>query len=125
LKPSATQLCHALSLGLILSACASGGGDSGGTAPLSVFSEGALVTGRALENVMACEVDGVCYLRIQFADTTIRATYGTGERPPPPCPISVEVSDAAFAVEAGDVLEVAITACPDEGMFLERIVRGP
>ena len=124
MKPSATHLCHALSLGLILSACASGGGDSS-TAPLSVFSEGALVTGRALENVTACEVDAVCYLRIQFADTTMRAIYGTGERPPPPCPISVEVSDAAFAVEAGDVLEVAITACPDEGMFLERIVRGP
>jgi len=124
-KPSVTQLLAALSVGLVLSACASAEGDPSGTASLSVFSEGSLVTGRVLENVTACEVDAVCYLRLQFADTTITAIYGTGERPAPPCPISVAVSNAAFAVERGDVLAVAITACPGEGMFLERIASEP
>lgn len=89
---------------------------------LSGLSVGETSTGRVLENSTACTVDAVCYLRIEFADTTIEALYGTGERPAPPCTISVDVSDAAFEIVVGDVVEVVVSPCGDEGHFLERVL---
>ena len=77
-----------------------------------------------MENSTACSVDAVCYLRIAFADTVVVAVYGTGERPAPPCTISVDVSDAAFEIEAGDVVDVVISRCGEEGYYLERIEGG-
>ncbi len=114
---------RSLVLALVLSACASAGGDSDDDVDLSRFTEGTQITGRVLENSTACEVDAVCYLRIQFSDTAIVAVYGTGERPPPPCHIPVGVSDLAFQAESGEVVEVVISRCASEGHYLERIVR--
>lgn len=67
------------------------------------FAEDSVISGVVAENVTACEVDAACYLRIEFADTTVVALYGTGERPAPPCEMSVEVSDTAFRVQPGEV----------------------
>lgn len=93
---------------------------------LSGLTVGQASTGRVLENSTACTVDATCYLRIEFADTTLEALYGTGERPtPPPCTIAAEVSDAAFEVVVGDVVEVVVSPCGDEGHFLERVVALP
>lgn len=80
-----------------------------------------LLRAQVSENVTACEVDAVCYLVLQLSDTTIVALYGTGERPAPPCPISKEVSDVAFGVGAGDVVEVRVTNCEGEGYFIDEI----
>lgn len=88
---------------------------------LSPFAPGVLLHAQVSENVTACEVDAVCYLVLQLSDTTIVALYGTGERPAPPCPISKEVSDVAFGVSAGDVVEVRITNCEGEGYFIDEI----
>jgi hypothetical protein len=68
-------------------------------------------------------VDAICYLRIEFADTSIVALYGTGERPAPACEISREVSDAAFLVQAGEVIDVVISRCASEGHYIRRLVR--
>lgn len=112
----------ALVLGLGIVACASAGGDPDDDSELSRFEEGSPVTGRVVENSTACEVDASCYLRIEFADTTVAALYGTGERPAPPCTMSVEVSDVAFGVGPGDLVEVVISPCGSEGRYIERIV---
>lgn len=88
---------------------------------LSPFAPGVLLRAQVSENVTACEVDAVCYLVLQLSDTTIVAVYGTGERPAPPCPISTEVSDAAFGADAGDVVEVRVTNCEGEGYFINEI----
>lgn len=77
----------------------------------------------SIENVPACRVDAVCYLRLEFADTTVVAHYGWGERPAPPCEIPPEVSDEAFRVEAGDVVDVVVSMCDAEGPYLRRIAR--
>ncbi|MBT8488954.1 MAG: hypothetical protein KJO65_09060 [Gemmatimonadetes bacterium] len=69
----------------------------------------------------ACEVDAVCYLVLQYSDTTIMAIYGTGERPAPPCSISVETSDVAFGTSRGDVVQVRVSECEGEGLFIEEI----
>lgn len=108
---------------LLVVACASAGGDPDDGADLSQFLEGSQISGRVLENSTACEVDAVCYLRMQFSDTAIVAVYGTGERPPPPCDMTVGVSDVAFQVEPGEVVDVVISRCASEGHYLERIVR--
>lgn len=93
--------------------------------PTSLFVEDVMISGRVLENVTACEVDAVCFLRIQFADTSVLALYGTGERPPPPCTMSTEVSDTAFGARPRDVISVVISRCGDEGHYIRQIVLGP
>lgn len=109
---------------LLVVACAPGpDGSASGPEP-TPFVEDSVVTGRVLENSTACTVDALCYLRIAFLDTTVTAMYGTGERPAPPCTISVQVSDVAFEVEAGDVVGVVISRCGDEGYYLERLDGG-
>ena len=105
MRPAAARLL----LALALSACGSAGGDADDDAELSPFIEGTLISGRVLENSTACVVDALCYLRIEFADTTIVALYGTGERPAPQCEITSEVSDAAFQVESGDIVDVVVS----------------
>lgn len=108
---------------LALSGCVSGGGDSETDSALSRFEEGPVISGRVLENSRACEVDAVCYLRIEFADTTVVAVYGTGERPAPPCTMTVEVSDVAFQVEPGAMIDAVILKCDGEGHYLQSIQR--
>ncbi|NNF12812.1 MAG: hypothetical protein HKN72_06305 [Gemmatimonadetes bacterium] len=88
---------------------------------VSPFAEGQLVRASVRENVTACEVDAVCYLVLQYSDTTIMAIYGTGERPAPPCSISVETSDVAFGTSRGDVVQVRVSECEGEGLFIEEI----
>ncbi len=93
--------------------------------PTSSFAEDVMISGSVLENVTACEVDAACFLRIQFADTSVLALYGTGERPPPPCAMSTEVSDAAFRAQPRDVISVVISQCGDEGHYIRQIELGP
>ena len=90
---------------------------------LSPFALDTGVSGVVLENVRACEVDAVCYLRIEFADTTVVAVYGTGERPAPTCTVSAEVSNSAFSVRPRDRVEVVISRCGDDGYHVQRLVR--
>lgn len=106
-----------------LAACAPNGPDS--TQNASPFAEDTLISGVVRENSTACEVDAACYLRIEFADTSVVALYGTGERPAPACAISVEVSNAAFPVQPGEVVDVVISRCAEEGYYLRRLVRAP
>ena len=108
-------------LAAALSGCAPTGRDL--TYHPSAFAEDALISGVVLENVTACEVDAACYLRIEFADTAVVALYGTGERPAPACAISAEVSNAGFAVRPGEVVDVVISRCAEEGYHLRRLVR--
>jgi hypothetical protein len=68
-------------------------------------------------------VDAVCHLRIEFADTTLVALYGTSERPAPASEIPLEVSDAAFRVEPGDAIDVVLSMCASEGRYIRRLVR--
>ena len=91
-------------------------------ASLSGFAPGAALRARVVENVTACTVDATCYLTLRLADTTIQATYGHGERPAPPCPISVEVSDLAFELEEGDAVEVELEPC-EAGYVLQGLRR--
>ena len=121
--PSSWPVAVRLVLVLALSACASSGGDSDDDPELSQFVEGASISGRVLENSTACVVDAMCYLRIEFADTAVVALYGTGERPAPLCEITSEVSDTAFQVESGDVVDVVISVCASGGHYLQRILR--
>ena len=117
-RPVAVGLLFALAL----SACGSAGGNADDDPELSPFVEGTLISGRVLENSTACVVDALCYLRIEFADTTIVALYGTGERPAPQCEITSEVSDAAFQIESGEIVEVVVSVCAFEGHYLQVIV---
>jgi len=95
-----------------------------GDSTMTVFEEGVISSGRILENSTACEVDAVCYLRIEFADTSIVAVYGTGERPAPPCEIPADASDPAFRVEAGARVDVVVSRCGGEGLYLSEISLG-
>ena len=90
---------------------------------LSAFVEDSVLTGRVLENGTDCVVDAVCYLRIEFADSSIVALYGTGERPTASCQVSRRVSDAAFNVERGEIVEAVVSGCGPEGRFLRRLTR--
>jgi hypothetical protein len=89
---------------------------------LSLFTEDAVISGRVRENVTACTVDAVCYLRIEFADTSIVALYGSGERPAPLCEISTEVSDLAFQVRTGDLVEVMVSGCASGGHYMRQLI---
>lgn len=104
-----------------LAGCAAIGQDS--TRDADQFAEDTLISGKVLENSTACEVDAVCYLRIEFADTSIVALYGAGERPVPACTVSREVSDAAFPVQPGEVIDVVISRCASQGHYMRRLVR--
>jgi hypothetical protein len=112
--------CRSCSLAMLLAivtgSVACSAGDDGPR--LSPFQEGTTITGRVVDNVTACTVDAVCYLRIELADTTIEAVYGTGERPAPECEIPVVVSDAAFRAVAGDVVEIVVGPCGGEGLVM-------
>ena len=119
--PSRVAVC--LTVGIAVSGCAVGDDDQMGGRGLSEFAEDVLLEGRAVENITACVVDAVCYLRIEFADTTLNALYGTGERPAPPCEISREVSDVAFEVEPGDLISVRISTCDVGRYYMAQLVR--
>mgnify|MGYP006969367916 FL=1 len=90
-------------------------------AGLSRFAVDTVLSGAIVENVTACEVDAVCFLRVQLADSVIVAVYGTGERPAPPCDISVDASDAAWGLSAGDPVEIVVFPCGDEGLFVRDV----
>lgn len=79
-------------------------------------------SGRVLENSTACVVDAVCHLRIAFADTSIVAVYGSGERPPSDCETPTGVSDLAFQAQGGDLVEVVISKCASGGHYLQQLV---
>jgi hypothetical protein len=88
---------------------------------LSPFVADTLLNARIVENSTACIVDAVCFLRLEFADTTIEAIYGTGEHPAPPCDIPGDASTAAFQAAAGDVVRVAVTSCAAHGFMLQQL----
>lgn len=106
-------------------ACGSGVPDDADTPDLSSWTSDGLLRARVVENVTACEVDADCYLLMEFADTTMIARYGTGERPAPPCPVSREVSDAAWYLVPGDLIQVRLHDCGDEGYFIEELTLAP
>jgi len=90
---------------------------------VDAFAEDALVSGRVIENNTSCVVDAVCFLRLAFADTSVAALYGTGERPAPPCSLTREVSDVAFGVQRGELVSVVISRCAGEGHYIRQLVR--
>jgi hypothetical protein len=106
-----------------LCACAPTGAGSAGDAEISHFVEDSLITGNVLENSTACEVDAVCYLRIEFADTSIVALYGTGERPAPACEISQDVSDVAFHISPDEIIAVVVSKCGPDRYYVRRLDR--
>ena len=105
---------------LALAGCAPGGTHTGDV-ELSPFVADTPLDARIVENSTACIVDAVCFLRLEFADTTIEAIYGTGEHPAPPCDISGEAATAAFRAAAGDIMRVAVTSCPSHGFMLQQL----
>ena len=114
----------ACGVGIVLSCAEPDPQPDGRDAMISAFEEGAISSGRVIENSTACEVDAVCYLRIEFADTTIAAVYGTGERPAPYCEISMDVSNLAFRVPVGARVDVVVSRCRTEGLYLSEISLG-
>ena len=98
-------------------------GPGGDGDDLSSFVEDVASLGRVIENSTACVVDAVCFLQVEFADTSVVAVYGSGERPPPLCEIGVDVSDLAFRVEVGDLVEVVVSKCAFGGHYLQEIKR--
>lgn len=103
------------------SACVPGGGEP--AEDLSEFTVDSLVSARVVENGTGCIVDADCYLRLQFADTSIYALYGAGERPAPPCEIPQAVSDVAFQVGRGETVDVVVSVCGPEGHYVEHLAR--
>lgn len=125
MRTSATCGLHRIAkLAIALSApalsCASP--DRGPTpdAELSVFAVDASVTGRVTENNQACVVDAHCFLGLQFADTSIVASYGFGLQPTRLCTITTAASSRAFEVEVGDIIRVVIGDCGPNGLYLRR-----
>lgn len=106
----------------VLSACRLVGVESDDS-NVSTFVEDTVSSVRVLDNVTACEVDAVCYLRLEFADTTINALYGTGERPRTRCDVPRAVSNVAFGVERGDIVQVIVSKCGEQGHYLRQIGR--
>ena len=88
---------------------------------LSPFVADTPLNARIVENSTACIVDAVCFLRLEFADTTIEAIYGTGEHPAPPCDIPGDAATAAFRATAGDIMRVAVTSCAPHGFMLRQL----
>lgn len=126
--PGISTLRHPLHMAVrasavLLCACTPPAANSNPDGELSRFVADSLVSGRVLENIKACQVDATCYLRIEFADTTVDALYGTGERPAPPCDMTREVSDTAFRVEPRDIVRTVISMCGADGLYLRRIAR--
>lgn len=110
-------------LALAVAACGPPADDLGSGPELSRFESNVLVSGRVLENVTACEVDADCYLRVEFADTSVVALYGAGERPAPQCEIPRGVSDAAFRAERGEILRLVVAPCDVDGLYIRDITR--
>lgn len=108
---------------IALSACGLPPESPGDDPGLSQFAANILVSGRVLENITACEVDANCYLRVEFADTTIVALYGSGERPAPQCEIPRDVSNAAFRVEREEIVQVVVSICGADGHYIRQIAR--
>jgi hypothetical protein len=113
----AVRLAAAL---LLLAGCAPAGTHTADV-DLSPFVADTPLNARIVENSTACIVDAVCFLRLEFADTTIEAIYGTGERPAPPCDIDRDASTAAFRAAAGDIVRVAVTPCAPHGFMLQQL----
>jgi hypothetical protein len=111
---------HELGPVLILAATACAAPDA---VQLSPFAEGVVVMGRVLENVTACTVDADCYLRIEFADTTISALYGTGDRIGLPCTIPAGVSAEGFEAASGELVDAIISRCESGERYLRSIER--
>jgi hypothetical protein len=118
------SIAKALTLAATAMACSSGGTGSRGNPELSPFAEDVPIYGRVLENSAACEVDAVCHLRIAFADTSLVALYGTGERSAPECEISREVSDVAFQLSPDDIITVVVSKCGSDGFYVRELERG-
>lgn len=106
---------------LILATFISGCISSGENISLSIFEEEKNISGKVIENNNVCVVDLVCYLTIEFSDKTVNALYGTGERPAPPCEISREVSNVAFDVKQGDIIDVVISNCGSDAYYIKQI----
>ena len=105
-------------------ACAPAGTRTGDI-DLSPFVADTPLNARIVENSTACIVDAVCFLRLEFADTTIEAIYGTGEHPAPPCNIPGDAASAAFQATVGDIVRVAVTSCAPHGFMLQQLEAMP
>jgi hypothetical protein len=92
---------------------------------LSPFVADTPLNARIVENSTACIVDAVCFLRLEFADTTIDAIYGTGEHPASPCDIPRDASTAAFRAVVGDIVRVAVTPCAPHRFRLQQLTPIP
>ncbi len=103
---------------LALSACAK----EGSFTP-DPFEKGVSVTAVVSENVTACVVDAVCTLRLDFADTTVVAVYGTGDRDGQGCEIDTQVSDVAFELSPGIPVAVVLLECAGVGLVVDQIRR--
>jgi hypothetical protein len=90
--------------------------------PTSPFALNTAVVALVQENTTDCVVDGVCALRLSFADTAVAVVYGTGERPRPACSTPRPASDAAFRAEAGRLVRVVIAGCDGDGPYLDSLV---
>jgi hypothetical protein len=120
--PPAAALLAAVTALVVIAAAGCGEADPGASpSSLSGFRVGQVGTARVVENVSACVVDGVCSLTLEYSDTTVVAVYGGGERAAGACPIGIEVSDAAFALEEGDEAEVLLGECEELGLILEAV----
>jgi hypothetical protein len=108
-----------LALAVVVVACRSTAIDDD---HLSSFREGELITGRVVENLTACEVDAICSLQLTFSDTTILAIYGTGERPEPTCQSPVGVSNVAFTLKPGELVDVVVESC-DQELLVQQLAR--
>lgn len=101
--------------------CAPAAGLPDGLSDFSMTSPG---RARVAENITACVVDAICSLRLEFADTTVRAVYGGGDQDGPPCPIDTSASDAAFSAEVGDIVEVSFMECEELGLTVSQLTGG-
>lgn len=98
---------------VLIAACSS-------SIPLSGFEESQEVVGKVLENDDGCVVDATCALTLEFANATVVAAYGHGERAVP-CDIPLDVSNAAFDAKKGDIVRAIIGSCGEEGYSLKHI----
>jgi len=90
---------------------------------LSPFAPGVEGVARVSNNVTACIVDAMCTLTLDFADTSVTAVYGSGERPAPACGVGRTVSNAAFDLAATDVVTVLLETCEGVGLVVRSVAR--
>jgi hypothetical protein len=92
-----------------------------GQSAASRFGVDVPATARVLANSTMCTVDADCHLRLEFADTTVSVLYGTGDRPSAACEVPRQVSDMAFTVREYQMVEVTISVCAANELYLRAL----